>query len=114
MFQTETDDARLFDALRHLKYNKHAVVLFHLLDKEHELNFEFENTPKRFVDVETGAHINLYAENIKKAYTQKVREYQENLKLKCAQYKIKYVGVDIHSNFSQILNTFVVERQKFT
>ena len=114
MFQTETDDARLFDALRHLKYSKHAVVLFHLLDKEHELDFEFENTPKRFVDVETGAHIDLYAENIRKAYTQKVREYQENLKLKCAQYKIKYVGVDIHSNFSQILNTFVVERQKFT
>ncbi|RDY57892.1 DUF58 domain-containing protein [Flagellimonas nanhaiensis] len=114
MFQTETDDAQLFDALRHLKYNKHAVVLFHLLDKKHELDFEFENTPKRFVDVETGSHIDLYAENIKKAYTQKVREYQENLKLKCAQYKIKYVGVDVQSNFSQILNTFVVERQKFT
>ena len=32
MFQTETDDEKLFDALRHLKHNKHEVILFHLLD----------------------------------------------------------------------------------
>ena len=57
MFQTETEEEKIFDALRHLKYNKHEVVLFHLLDKEHELNFDFDNTPKRFVDVETGEHI---------------------------------------------------------
>lgn len=113
MFQTETEEAQLFEALRHLKYNKHAVVLFHLLDYKHELNFDFENTPKRFVDLETGTHIDLYADNIKKAYNEKVRQYQEDLKLKCAQYRIKYVGVDIGSNFSQIFNTFMIERQKF-
>ena len=41
-------DEKLFEALRHLKYNKHEVVLFHLLDRETEFNFEFENVPKRF------------------------------------------------------------------
>ncbi len=113
MFQTETEEEQLFEALRHLKYNKHAVVLFHLLDHKHELNFDFENTPKRFVDVETGTHIDLYADNIKKGYHEKVKQYQENLKLKCAQYRIKYMGVDINSSFSQIFNTFMIERQKF-
>lgn len=113
MFQTETEEAKLFDALRHLKYNKHAVVLFHLLDEKHELGFEFENTPKRYVDVETGEHIDLYADNIKKAYSKKVKEYKESLQLKCAQYRIKYVGVDVRQNFSQVLNTFMIERQKF-
>jgi uncharacterized protein (DUF58 family) len=113
MFQTETEEEKLFEALRHLKYNKHAVVLFHLLDQEHEMDFNFENTPKRFVDVETGAHIDLYAENIKKSYAQEVENYTNALRLKCAQYKIKYVGVDVRSNFSQVLNTFMVERQKF-
>ncbi|WP_222983084.1 DUF58 domain-containing protein [Flagellimonas meishanensis] len=113
MFQTETGEAELFDALRHLKYNKHAVVLFHLLDKKHELDFAFENTPKRFVDVETGAHIDLYAENIQKAYSQKVMEYQNNLKLQCIRYGIKYVNVDVQSNFTKVLNTFMTEQQKF-
>ncbi len=113
MFQTETEEAQLFEALRHLKYNKHAVVLFHLLDYTHELQFDFENTPKRYVDIETGTHIDLYADNIKSAYHEKVKQYQENLKLKCAQYGIKYVGVDIGSNFSQVLNAFMIERQTF-
>ena len=57
--------------LRHLKYNKHEVVLFHLLDRQKEQDFDFENTPKRFLDVETGDHIDLYAENIKDAYSEK-------------------------------------------
>lgn len=113
MFQTVTEDEKLFDALRHLKYNKHEVVLFHLIDKATEQHFDFENTPKRFVDVETGAHIDLYAENIKEAYEQSVVAYFDALQLKCAQYKIKYVGVDVGSDFSKVLNTYMVERQKF-
>jgi uncharacterized protein (DUF58 family) len=113
MFQTVTEDEKLFDALRHLKYNKHDVVLFHLLDKETEMHFNFENTPKRFLDVETGEHIDLYSETIKDAYEAALGRYMDSLKLKCAQYKIKYVDVDIRRPFSKVLNTFMVERQKF-
>ncbi|AIY12977.1 DUF58 domain-containing protein [Cellulophaga baltica] len=113
MFQTETKDDKLFDALRHLKYNKHEVVLFHVLDAEHEVNFDFDNTPKRFVDVETGEKIDLYADTVKEGYQKSVQNYQEGLKLKCAQYKIKYVSVDVGSDFSKILNTYMTERQKF-
>ncbi|WP_422858806.1 DUF58 domain-containing protein [Flagellimonas sp. S174] len=113
MFQNETEQDQLFEALRHLKYNKHAVVLFHLLDHIHEVDFNFENTPKRYVDVESGQHIDLYADNIKTGYQKKIMEYQNELKLKCAQYKIKYVGVDVNAEFSQVLNTFMIERQKF-
>ena len=113
MFQSTTDDEKLFDALRHLKYNKHEVVLFHLLDKEKEQQFNFENTPKRYVDVETGEYIDLYAEHIKEAYEKRVSLYFEALKLKCAQYKIRYVEVDVRSDFSIIFNTYMAERQKF-
>ena len=113
MFQTTTDDEKLFDALRHLKYNKHEVILFHLLDKDKEQQFNFENTPKRYVDVETGEHIDVYAENIKEAYEKSVSSYFETLKLKCAQYKIRYVEVDVRGDFSKIFNTYMSERQKF-
>ncbi|SEL57408.1 Protein of unknown function DUF58 [Maribacter orientalis] len=113
MFQSEKDDAELFEALRHLKYNKHDVVLFHPMDKQHELFFNFENTPKRFIDVETGEHLDLYADNIKDAYHEQISSYITDIKMKCAQYKIKYVDIDIQSDFSTVLNTFLVERNKF-
>ena len=113
MFQTATDDDKIFDALRHLKYNKHEVVLFHLLDMDKEFHFGFENTPKRFLDVETGEHIDLFSDTIKENYEEAIKTYFDALKMKCAQYKIKYVDVDVRGNFSKVLNTFMVERQKF-
>ncbi|MFL1010921.1 DUF58 domain-containing protein [Flavisericum labens] len=113
MFQTSEEDEKLFEALRHLKYNKHEVVLFHVFDKSKELNFDFDNKPKRFVDVETGEYINLYADSIKENYSKAVKDYFVALQLKCAQYKIKYVEADINKGFNNILTTYLVERKKF-
>lgn len=113
MFQTTVEDEKLFDALRHLKYNKHEVVLFHLMDRETEFFFNFENTPKRFLDIETGAHVDLYADSAKEVYEEEVKRYFNDIKLKCAQYRIKYVEVDVRGDFSKVMNTFMVERQKF-
>lgn len=113
MFQTTESEEKLFEALRHLKYNKHEVVLFHVYDGKKELNFDFDNSPKRYVDVETGEHINLYSENIKENYEKAVCAFFNELKLKCAQYRIKYVAADINHNFDRILTAFMVERQKF-
>lgn len=113
MFQTITEPEKLFDALRHLKYNKHEVVLFHVMDKNKEQFFEYDNTPKRFVDLETGDTINLYSDQVKANYQKAVGDYFEALKLKCLQYKIKYVEADINQSFNNVLTAFLVERQKF-
>lgn len=113
MFQSDTEAEKLFEALQHLKYNKHEVVLFHTFDKKREVDFNFSNRPKRFVDVETGEHVNLYADNIKEQYEQAVQDYFTELQLRCAQYRIKYVLADINESFNKILTTYLVERQKF-
>ncbi len=113
MFQSDAEEQQLFEALQHLKYNKHEVILFHTFDKSKELEFDFSNRPKRFVDVETGEHVNLYADNIKESYEQAVGEYFNDLKLKCGQYRIKYVMADVNEGFNTILTTFLVERAKF-
>lgn len=113
MFQATSSPDKLFEALRHLKYNKHEVILFHTFDSETELNFDFNNRPTRFVDVETGEFINLYADNIKDNYQKAVSTYFYDLKMKCLQYGIKYVEADIKKDFDKILTTYLVERQKF-
>ena len=113
MFQNDTEEEKLFEALQHLKYNKHEVILFHTFDKKREVNFDFSNRPKRFVDVETGEYVNLYAENIKDQYEEAVQNYFKELELRCAQYRIKYVLTDTNESFNKILTTYLVERQKF-
>jgi uncharacterized protein (DUF58 family) len=91
MFQEDKKEEELFEALKHLKYNKHEVVLFHVKEKKTELNFDFDNAPKRFTDVESGVHLDLYAENFKESYQNSVEKYFNMLKLQCAKYRIKYV-----------------------
>lgn len=113
MFQYSANQEELFEALQHLKYNKHEVVLFHTLDYNTEINFDFDNAPKSFIDVETGEKIDLYAENIKEVYSKKLKLYLKDIELACAKYQIKYVPVDISENFDKILNTYLVERQRF-
>ena len=113
MFDQGDKADELFSALQHLKHNKHEVVLFQVVDKSKELQFNFDNRPKRFVDVETGEAIDLYPENIKVNYKKAVSTYFKNLRLKCGQYRIKYVEADINAGFNSILTTYMIERQKF-
>jgi uncharacterized protein (DUF58 family) len=112
MFQTDAENEVLFEALRHLKYNKHEVVLFHTFDAATEIQFDFDNAPKKFVDAETGEEINLYSENIKEAYHNLVTTYFSELKNKCLQYKIAYVPVDIRRGYHEILTSYLISRQK--
>jgi|SRR5699024_2855785 len=113
MFQSSKKEEELFEALRHLRYNKNEVVLFHTYDREKEMNFNFDNRPKRYVDIETGESIDLYADNIKENYEKAIKAFFEDLKMQCLQYQIKYVPVDIKQGFEKVLTTYLVERQKF-
>lgn len=114
MLQNNVEEQKLFEALQHLKYNKHEVILFHVIDKAKEQTFDFDNKPRRFMDVETGDFLDVYPDTIKENYQKAVTAYFSELKLKCAQYRIKYVEADVNQNFSKILTTYLIERQKFT
>lgn len=102
----------LFSALQHLKHNKHEVILFHVTDKAKELDFEFENRPYIFVDMENGEQVRLQPNQVKEFYTKQVAAFTEQLKLRCLQYKIDFVEADINRGFLPILQTWMVKRAK--
>jgi uncharacterized protein (DUF58 family) len=112
MFQTGNEEA-LFTALQHLKHNKHKIVLFHVIDEKTELNFDFDAAPRKFIDLESGEEINIFADNIKEAYENQVSNYFKKVAITCAQNKIKYVPVSVGANFEKILTTYLVEKQSF-
>ena len=116
MFDPTANDSKtekLFNALQHLKHDKHRVVVFHVTDKQTEINFNFDNAPRKFIDLETGEQINIFADSIKEAYEEKVSAYFKSLALTCAQNKIKYVPVAVEESFEKILTTYLVEKQMF-
>lgn len=112
MFDRHQQLDQLFSALQHLKYNKHEVILFHTLDKQLELDFEFENKPYQFIDLETGEQIRVQAHQIKEQYTTKIKAYHAEIKAKCLQYRIDYHEADINEGYEYILQSFFVKRRK--
>lgn len=111
MMQQENQDD-VFNALQHLKHNKHEVILFHVVDKKHEIDFEFDNRPYLFVDMENGTEVKLHANEVKQKYVEHMHQFEKELKLKCAQYKIDFVAADINKPFQQILTPYLLKRTK--
>jgi len=112
MFQSGNEE-ELFNALQHLKHNKHKVVLFHVVDTKTELNFDFDNAPKKFIDVETGEEVAVFADNVKEEYEKQIESYFKKLALTCSQNRIKYIPVSVGESFEKILMTYLVEKQNF-
>lgn len=110
MFEDQSNLEGILASLQHLKYRKHDVVLFHVIDKKLELNFDFENRPYHFIDIETKAEIKLNPTQIKELYTKKITEYTEAIKLKCGQYNIDFVEADINQGFDTVLQSYLVKR----
>ncbi len=106
------DEEELFLALQHLKHNKHEVILFHVLDEEHELNLKFSNRPYTFVDMETGEKVKLNPNQIQKAYKENMQAFIQKMKLKCGQFNIDVVPCDISKGYHDILMQYLIKRQR--
>lgn len=112
MFDRVSESAELFDALQHLKYNKHEVILFHVQDRQHEVNFEYENRPYEFIDLESGDTIRMNNTQLKETYVRKMSDYRRELELKCNQYNIDIIDADIRQGYDKILHAYLIKRNK--
>ncbi|MDP2176438.1 MAG: DUF58 domain-containing protein [Bacteroidota bacterium] len=112
MFDAMNEDSKLFDAIQHLRFKKHEVIIFHMVDKQTEIAFDFENRPLKFKDSETGEEVKLFPDEVKQIYTDKIKHFENALKLKCTQFKVDYQLVDTALDFNQIIMPFFLKRKK--
>ncbi|GET32432.1 hypothetical protein PbJCM13498_12950 [Prolixibacter bellariivorans] len=102
----------LFQALQHLRYNKHEVILFHVTDHQLEKELGYSNRPHRFVDIETGERINMNPADYRKMYRDAQEKTFTELKLRCGQFNIDLVEADIREDFHDVLWSYLVKRKK--
>jgi uncharacterized protein (DUF58 family) len=112
MIDDEDKMDALFDALQHLKYNKHEVILFHVLDKKQELEFEFENRPYEFVDMESGERMKLQPSQMKEQYLREMDLFRKKVENQCYQYNISRVECDLSEPVDKVLHSFLLKRNK--
>jgi uncharacterized protein (DUF58 family) len=112
MFDSAENTDDLFKALQHLKHNKHEVIVFHVMDNQTELLFNFQDRPMEFIDLESGDKVRLNPGDIKKQYQEEATRFHHALKLRCNQYKIDFIEADVSSDFNSILQTYLIKRAK--
>ena len=112
MFENAKDGSGLFSALQHLRHNKHEVVLFHVVDKKQEIDFDFDNRPYKFIDLESGKQVKVNPLEVKAEYNKAIQSFTSELKVKCGQYRVDFVEADINAGFEQIMLPYLLKREK--
>ncbi|MBS1530050.1 MAG: DUF58 domain-containing protein, partial [Bacteroidetes bacterium] len=107
---TEDKMQALFAAIQHLKYNKHEVIIFNVNDRKKEVDFDFDNRPHHFVDIESGEELKVHPGKIREAYKANLDSYRHQLELKCAQYHIDLIDANIHDGYNNILKAYLIKR----
>lgn len=112
MLDNSSNTSEIYKALQHLKHNKHEVLLFHIAEHSTELDFDFEERPHQFIDLETGEKLNLTPSQIKEQYQTKMKSFLDEVKLKCNQFKIDFIPVNTDTPINQILQSYLIKRAR--
>lgn len=112
MFQDREDMTDILAALQHLKHKKHEILMFHITDKKTELEFEFEDRPYEFYDLEEGTKLKVTPSEIKASYQQTMSDYYSDLRLKCGQLKIDFIEADVNDDFDTIFSAYLIKRSR--
>lgn len=110
MFESNAHTEELMLALQHLRHNKHEVLLFHTYDKKLEFDFAYENRLYKFIDMETGEELKLHSNSIRDYYKKAIGDFFQELKIKCGQYQIDMIPVDINKGLNQVLLPYLLKR----
>lgn len=112
LLDTQENAEDLFSALQHLKYNKHEVIVFHVIDRSKELDFDFDASLHRFVDLETSEELKVNPIELKAEYVRQMTSFEQQLKIRCGQYKIDFIPVDCTKGFESVLLSYLIKRKK--
>jgi len=101
---------QLLASFQHLRFRKHDLVVFHLLDRT-ELKFEFTH-PTRFVDLETQSALLAEPEIVRARYFEELNRYLDELKTGCREFKTEYQRVVTDEDYEQVVSRFLAERAR--
>jgi hypothetical protein len=81
-------------------------------DKKYEVDFEFENRPYEFIDLESGETLKMNSTQLKDSYIEQMSTYRKQLSLKCGQFGIDIIDADINEGFHKVLHAYLIKRNK--
>ena len=107
-----TEVPELLECFKHLRFYKHDVAVFHLLDRQ-EFDFDFSR-PVRFVDMESGADLITEPAVVREAYRDALNDYLAALAHGCREFDVDYRLNYLDQGYEGMLTNFLLQRIKRT
>jgi uncharacterized protein (DUF58 family) len=104
------DPEVLKSAFQHLRFRKHDVAVFHLIE-QNEIDFQFDR-PIRFVDLEGAGPLLVDPTTIARQYREAVQNWLEQLRVVFRDTATDYHRVSINENYADVLARFLLARKK--
>ncbi|MGJ8694897.1 MAG: DUF58 domain-containing protein [Verrucomicrobiaceae bacterium] len=95
-------------ALQHLRFRKHDIAVFHLLDPQ-EVEFHFER-PHRFIDLEDGTTVVAEPNLIVDEYHEALNEFLITTEQNCHGVNADYQLLQTNANYEEIVSNFITGR----
>ncbi len=100
----------LMDCFHHMRFRKHDLGIFHLLDPK-EMDFDFDR-PIRFVDLESNFSMVTEPNSVQSDYQRALHQYLGNMRQGCTEHGADYQMINMHDSQEDVLSTFLLERMR--
>ncbi len=105
-----TDADEVIEALHHLRYRGHDVILFQVLDWA-EVQFPFDSLSE-FVDPETGRKLTVQPGAVRERYLEALAAFADRYRKETGSLRADFVQVDTSMTFDRALLQFLVDRRR--
>lgn len=104
------DQKEVLKGLRHFRYKKHEVIVFHIFDKW-ELDFPFRKLSD-FIDMETNEQLQIDPKFIRQEYMEEVQTFIEQYRKDCGDSTVEYVQTDTSVPYDFMLLSYLGKRKR--
>lgn len=112
LFENVSRHDELLKALKHLRYRRHEVLVFHTLEAETERRFRFPDRPVQLQDVETGESLTVQPGQLRQDYEAAVEAFSERFRRRCMEYDIDFVELDTQESYDTALMAYLNKRRR--
>ncbi|MGM0587225.1 MAG: DUF58 domain-containing protein [Bacteroidota bacterium] len=97
-------------SLRHLRHQRHEVVVFQLLEQRSEVELDLPDHRYELQDLETGEQMELRPSQVREAYREEAHKYFKEFKTACRESNIDFETIDTQSPLDHALLAYLNRR----
>jgi len=110
-FMAIRDFESFANAIKHLKFNQHEIVVFDVFHDQLENELNLANKYYSVVDMETGSKLKLHPKQIRSKFIEKRKYLRNKLKNLLIGQKIDFISANIENGFDDILIQYLIKRK---